>query len=153
MDRELLAGVLDRDPGPGQAARLDDWRLAFNKGGEGGAGWRIVANLMEAQGCVVYGVVYRLPADRLKRLDEFEGVPHHYRRTTVWVEPLRRRAAQAALAYLAQSGHLVTEGEPHPEYLGHLLRGGAAHGCPAAYLDWLRDLARGDARECFRPID
>lgn len=148
MDRELLARVLERDPGPGQPARVADWRLAFNKSGEEN-GWGVVANLMAAKQCLVYGVVYRLPGDLLNRLDRFEGVPDHYRRTTLWAEPLGRRAHQAVLAYVAQPEWVVADGRPDPGYLRHLLRGAAAHGCPADYLDWLRARARGGGKQCF----
>jgi gamma-glutamylcyclotransferase (GGCT)/AIG2-like uncharacterized protein YtfP len=150
MDRDLLARVIAGDPGPARPARVAGWRLAFNKGGEESSGWRVVANLMKAEGCFVYGAVYRLPGDRLKRLDEFEGVPGHYRRATLWIEPVGRRARQAALAYIAQPEWLVTEGEPDPRYLDHLQRGGAAVGCPGAYLDWVRALAHGGEEKCYR---
>ncbi|UCC73222.1 MAG: gamma-glutamylcyclotransferase [Gemmatimonadota bacterium] len=150
MDPEFLARVVGLTLERGWAARLDGWRLAFNKGGEGDEGDSVVANLVPDARCCAYGVVYRLPTDALAVLDAFERVPEHYRRDALWVEPCGRYARQAALAYLAQPSWITEEGTPDPEYLEVLLRGSARHGHPAAYVNWIRSLARGQAREPYR---
>ncbi|MEE8551402.1 MAG: gamma-glutamylcyclotransferase, partial [Gemmatimonadota bacterium] len=61
----------------------------------------------------------------------------HYRRTTLWVEPLGRQARQAALVYLGQPKWTVEEGRPEPGYLQLLVRGATYHGLPADYVEWL----------------
>lgn len=148
MDPEFLVEILGTPLVRGWPARAEGWRLAFNLADQA-AGFGIVANLVEADGCCVHGVVYRLPHDALPALDAFEGVPEHYRRSTIWVEPLGRHARQAALVYLGQPRHAVPEGRPRAGYLELLLRGAAAHGLPLAYVSWLRAAAAGQVGQCF----
>lgn len=149
MDHAFLSALLGLDLEPGWPALLGGWRLAFNKGGEGDSGNSVVANVTEEAGCWTYGVVYRLPWEALSALDDFEQAPEHYRRATVWVEPLGRRARQAALIYLAQPRWLVTAGSPDPVYLEILLRGAYQHALPERYTEWLRALAAGNLAGCF----
>ncbi len=94
-------------------------------------------------------MVYRLPKDLLKALDAFEGVPEHYRRTTLWVEPLGRLARQAALSYVAQPQWIVDAGRPDAAYLERLVRGATLHGLPPDYLLWLGALARGETADGY----
>ncbi len=153
MDPDFLADLLGAELQPGWPARLDDWRLAFNKGGEGEDGDEVTANLVENEGCCTLGVVYRLPRERLAGLDEFEAVPEHYRREMLWVEPLGRCARQAALVYFAQPAWIVAERLPAQSYFGHLIRGAAFHRLPPSYLEWLQALAGGRVGDCYRGID
>ncbi len=148
MDPEFLVEILGTPLARGWPARADGWRLAFNLADQA-AGFGIVANLVEADGCCVHGVVYRLPHDALSALDAFEGVPEHYRRSTIWVEPLGRQARQAALVYLGQPRYAVAEGEPRPGYLELLLRGAETQGLPADYVSWLRAAAAGGVGDCY----
>ncbi len=150
MDRGLLSAVLGREPARGHAARLDGWRLAFNKGGEGEDGGAVTANLVEEAGCCVYGVVYGVADEDMTRLDEFEGAPEHYRRVTFSVRTEGRRAPQAVLAYLGQPGWVVEERHPESSYLESLLRGAVDHGLPSDYVEWLGALACGEARVGYR---
>lgn len=149
MDADTLSGIVGTRLTPGWAARVDGWRVMFNKGGEGERGDQVTADLVQRHGCTTYGVVYRLPKRFLPALDEFEGAPVHYRRATLWVEPLGRRARQAVTAYLAQPGWRVAASEPAADYLRSLLGGATAHGLPPAYVAWLERLARGEVSDCF----
>ncbi len=149
MDRDLLGGVLGLQLADGYAARADGWQLAFNKGGEGESGDEVTASLVEQKDCCVYGVVYSVPKEALAALDDFEGVPEHYRRDTLWVQPEGRQAHQAVLTYLGQPRWEVPERDPEPGYLDALLRAAAAHRLPERYIDWLRSLAGGKASRCF----
>lgn len=146
MDPDHLAAVVGTTLEPGWPARADGWRLAFNHAEADGT---VVASLVEAEGCCTYGVVYRLPQAALPALDEFEQVRERYRRASLWVEPVGRRARQAALTYLGRSRWTVEEGRPQPDYLALLLRGAALHALPGAYVDWVRSLARGEAEPCY----
>ena len=152
MDPGFFAGLLGIELQPGWPGRLDGWLLSFNKGGEGEDGAQVTANLMEREGCCTLGVVYRLPHECLARLDEFEAVPEHYRREMLWVEPLGRRARQAALVYISQPAWIVEETAPAKSYLDRLLRGARMHRLPRSYLAWLQALAQGQARDCYRAI-
>lgn len=149
MDRATLGSALGREPGAAHVGWLDGWRLVFNKGGEGESAAEVVANLMEQPGCATYGVVYRVSREALRALDEFEGVPEHYRRATLWAQPRGRRARQAVLVYLARDRWIVPVASPPPQYLARLLTGAERHGLPDAYRDWLRALAGGRAPGCF----
>lgn len=149
MDKDVLSGVLGREPALGHPARADGWRLTFNKGGEGENGAGVTANLIEEAGSCVYGVVYGVPQRSMKRLDEFEGVPEHYRRATLWVCPEGRRARQAVVAYLGQPTWIVAAGRPAADYLESLLRGALAQGLPADYVEWLGALGRGETGDGY----
>ncbi|MGD2217936.1 MAG: gamma-glutamylcyclotransferase [Gemmatimonadales bacterium] len=151
MDPGFLAERIGLAVAKGWPARAAGWRLAFNKGGEGEGGGSVVANLVPDERCHTLGVVYRLPQEALTALDAFEGVPEHYRRETVWVEPLGRHATQAALAYFAQPRWVVDEGRPEKAYLNLLLRGARIHGLPLQYLNWLHSVASGEARGSQAP--
>lgn len=150
MDPATLSAVVGMQVDPGWPARLPGWRLAFNQGGEGQSGDDVVASMVETPGCWVYGAVFRLPRQVLPALDSFERVPERYRRATLWVEPLGRRARQAVLAYLGQPRWRVDEAAPPVDYLRRVLRGARRHGLPEAYVAWIRLLARGEAEDCFR---
>jgi cation transport regulator ChaC len=150
MDAAFLAGMLGIELPPAWPARLDGWRLAFNKGGDGESGDEVVANLVEDETCCAYGVVYRVPREALKTLDAFEQAPEHYRRETVWVAPLGRQARQAAMTYIAQSEFTVADAKPARGYLDLLVRGAKLHGLPEAYVDWLWALAEGSVSGGFR---
>lgn len=150
MDPAFLAEVVGVGLPPGWPARVFGWRLAFNKGGEGEVGGGVVANLVQEGRCCTYGVVYRLPRRALEVLDEFERAPEHYRREVLWVEPVGRRARQAAVAYIGRPEWIVEEGVPDPRYLGLLVRGAMVHGLPEAYVAWLRLLASGSAHDCYQ---
>ncbi|UCC82564.1 MAG: gamma-glutamylcyclotransferase [Gemmatimonadota bacterium] len=147
MDPEFMAELLRIPLGRGWPARVDGWRLAFNKAGEEEDGRLVVANLVQDDGCHTLGVVYRLPQEALTSLDAFEEVPLHYRRANLWVEPLGRRARQAAVAYVAQPRWVVEQGQPDKEYLNLLLRGARIHGLPFEYLNWVHAMAFGTVGE------
>jgi hypothetical protein len=147
MDVEFLSGVIGASVRPGSVACINGWRLAFNKGGEGEGDDEVVANLVEADCCRSYGVVYSLPKAAFAPLDAFEDVPQHYRRTTIWVEPVGRQARQATLVYLAQPSWVVDEGTPATAYLALMLRGALSHGLPGDYIEWIVSLAGGDTRQ------
>lgn len=148
MDPAVLARVVGRELAPGWPARLAGWHLAFNLVEDDGGEAR-VANLMERPSCITYGVVYRLPRAVLRELDAFLGAPALYRRSTLWVRPLGRRATQAVVVYLGQPHRVVSAGAPSADYLAALLRGAKRHSLPSGYGEWLTDVARGSATDCY----
>lgn len=150
MDGEHMRSVIGGDVGPGWPARLDDWTLSFDQLESDGS---LVATLHPCAGCATYGVVFRLPRESLPALDAFEEYPAHYRRETLWVEPLGRRARQAVTVYIGEEGRRSSPGAPRPEYLSHLLSGASQHGLPNGYVEWLRRRANGEAAVCYRAED
>ena len=111
-------------------ARIDGWRLRFDKPGRDGTG---KANLVEEPRAHAWGVVYELPAAEWAVLDRFEP---GYRRE-------RLRVAIAARSTAVQSYLFSTQIEPPPpaptqQYLAHLLEGACEHGLPASHMDYIR---------------
>jgi len=152
MAPEVLAEIVGFELPPGWVARVDGWRFAFNKGGEGASGDGVVANLVPDEGCRAYGVVYRLPREALASLDAFEQAPDHYRRESLWIEPVGRCARQAALAYIAQEDWIVAAGRPDAGYRNAVVRGAILNGLPVDYIDWLEALARGESGGSCRSV-
>jgi len=79
---------------------LPGYELRFNKspGPKRGAGY---ANVVPAAGRWVEGVLYRVVESDLERLDSYEGVPHHYRRSRVKVWNVDQRRWVDAVMYVA----------------------------------------------------
>ena len=106
------------------------------------------ATLTSATGCRSYGVVYRLPRELISALDEFEEAPLRYRRQSLWVQPLGRRARQAATAYVGQPDWITETAQPDPGYVDLMARGAEAHGIPPTYVEWLRAAAADPVIAC-----
>ena len=111
-------------------ARIDGWRLRFDKPGRDGTG---KANLVEEPEAHAWGVVYEIAAAEWLVLDRFEP---GYRRA-------RLRVARAERTLVVQS-YLFTRlphtprVPPTKEYLEHLLEGASEHRLPAAHIDYIR---------------
>ncbi|MGH9862019.1 MAG: gamma-glutamylcyclotransferase family protein [Candidatus Acidiferrales bacterium] len=122
------------EPAEEKIARLENYALNFDKVARGGSG---TANLVMAEGLVVYGVLYRLSEPQLKALDRFEGVPEHYRRSEVNVvdEQGNKIAAQVYLARKLRKGL-----KPDRSYLQRIIDGAEEHGLPADYLELLKKI-------------
>jgi cation transport regulator ChaC len=78
-----------------RVARLDNYELNFDKVARGGVG---TGNLVLARGKVVWGVLYRLTDQQMRKIDRFEGVPDHYRRSEVTVQDRSTWPARSAAA-------------------------------------------------------
>jgi cation transport regulator ChaC len=102
-------------------ARLDGWRLVFNKVARTPAG-AAAANIVEAPGEVVHGTLNEMPDAGLDVLDIWEGVAGgHYARRTVPVTRADTGETVDAVVYVALK---VGDGlKPTREYLAHLLAG------------------------------
>jgi len=120
------------EPAEEKIARLENYALNFDKVARGGSG---TANLVAAEGQVVYGVLYRLSEQQLKALDRFGGVPEHYRRSEMNVvdEQGNKIAAQVYLARKLRKGL-----KPDRSYLQRIIEGAEEHGLPADYIDKLK---------------
>src|ERR1039458_8438430 len=57
--------------------QLKNYELRFNKKVRGGSA---TANVQQAAGKTVHGVLYRIPESAFGNIDRYEGVPEHYRR-------------------------------------------------------------------------
>ena len=131
----LQARVYDRI-GPSEVvggAMLEDWALEFNKPNmknkdEG------LANIVEAAGRRVFGVVYDLTPKQLETLDGYFG---GYTRTGVEVnmsgETAEKRSAATWFARRIKSGL-----RPSKSALELTTRGAKENGAPDAFLDELK---------------
>lgn len=111
-------------------------RLECNKHGLDGSG---KANLIEAPGESVWGVVYRLSARQLDALDRFEG---GYTRVELDVHG----CGTSHRAWTYVSLRLTEDPRPFDWYKGLMLAGAREHGLPDEWLARLRALPERTAR-------
>lgn len=112
-------------------ARLDGYRLAFNKRGTDGTG---KANIVLHEGGTVWGVVYRCSPSALNAMDRYEGVPGgHYVRKTVRVR-VDGGDELDAITYVAGNAFIDNSLTPNSEYLQTILRGAREHDLPDEYI-------------------
>ncbi len=127
--------ILARIPGarPIEAAILECHALNFDKRSRDGSAKCNVAP--DAKQCVA-GVVYRLRAPALARLDRFEGAG--YRRGVVRVSGARSGRMYRAYCYAAKAHAVDAECIAFAWYRDIVVAGAEAHGLPIDYVDRLR---------------
>ncbi len=118
------------------------WILAFPRRNTEGIGTSSI--IQGDPEDIVIGVIYDVPADAVKRLDQVEGVNSGaYRKVENFrleemrgSTPVGETQPVIALTYLAveQPGHHPTSAE----YANHILRGILSHGMPRDYLHSVR---------------
>jgi len=118
----------------GQAAKIRDYALAFNKRSKDGSS---KANLMPETGATSWGVLFTVDGSSLEGLNNAEGAPNHYRSERVIVESLNGKCD--AMVYFAQPDKLLTTPDsPWDWYLALILAGAKA--CPDIPLEWLKNI-------------
>lgn len=121
------------------SAVLTDWRLCFNKRAEGREGIAF-ANIVEARGERVEGVLYRLVRQaEIRRMDPYEGYPRRYRR--IPMEVWSGHGHHRAWVYVANESWQEDGLVPERVYLNHLLAGR-----PWLSEDYFRQLLRVPCR-------
>ena len=123
----------------GQAAQVSDYNLVFNKRSIDGSS---KANLMPAPGPNVWGVLFLVNSNSLDGLDDAEGAPGHYRRTTVSVRTPQGK--REAMTYLAQPNKVLTVPDrPYDWYLALIIAGArACRGIPEEWITHLRQVGQ-----------
>ena len=112
-----------------RVGRLDGYRLAFTVAGGRRPGMSAPANIVEAPGESVFGVLYQLPLHKFARLDNSEGRQYRY----LWTDVEDTEGAPVA-AVTYQVAAAAAEGRPSRSYL-NLIREAARHrGLPADYI-------------------
>ena len=107
------------------AARLDDW--AWRIGGRG------YATVSPAEGHCVWGSIWNLSDEDLRRLDRYEGVAGGlYRR-----EPILVIADDQPIETLIYIENYDDVGSPRPEYLERIIAGARWFDLP---VDWIAEL-------------
>jgi len=104
-----------------------------------------VASFEAHKGGVVWGVIYELDEDDLKRLDEREGFDpvnpsavNRYCRVDVTVQRTAGERVEA-VTYVAVPEE--SPGMPSATYLKHIVDGAAAHSFPDDYIETLKAIA------------
>lgn len=138
-----MSGRVMRDRCPGArplgAACLSGYELVFSLPSSRWGGF--VADVRPAPGRCVWGVLWELGDEDLRRLDGFEGVAAgRYRREAVTVTWQGKPVS--ALCYRVSSP--VGEGKPSPRYRHTLLEGAREHGLPHSYVAMLEALPTDD---------
>ncbi len=122
-----------------RTGRLDGYRLAFTLAGGRRPGVSAPANVIEAPGQAVFGVLYQLPLHKFARLDNSEGRQYRYLWTMVEDSDGRR---VEAVTY--QVGHEAPSAPPSRSYLKLIREAARQRGLPADYIVWLDSI---EARE------
>ncbi len=120
-----------------KVAVLKNYRLVFNKKCRLGA----CANIVPMEGEEVWGVLYKIPEEKLSILDRYEGYPKHYSRKIVEVETVDGERVKA-WTYIANPKYVNNKIKPSGEYLKYVVAGAVEHNLPLWYilyiLSWLR---------------
>lgn len=120
-------------------ARLDGYRLSFDKPADDGSGYAMV---VPEEGHTVHGVLYALQNHELEKLDKHEGVhkKQYMRRTiTVTTQNGEQISAECYFAVSPSSGL-----HPRRVYLDLIIKGAKVHNLPPRYIEWLQSMTAMD---------
>lgn len=113
-------------------AVLKDYVLKFNKISVRRGG---CANIEPAKGEEVWGILFKLNEEQIKKLDVYEGAPTHYRRVNVKVQTEKGEELEA-VTYVACEEFKREGLRPSEDYLKHLLS--AKEMLPESYIKKLK---------------
>ncbi|TAL97189.1 MAG: gamma-glutamylcyclotransferase [Rhodanobacter sp.] len=113
-------------------ARLDSWRLCFTAVGGRKPGKSAPANIVEAPGSAVHGVLYLLPLRKFVRLDASEGMQYDYLRIEV-LDATGRSVPAITFKVAADA----PEGHPSLPYMRIVREAARERELPPAYIDFL----------------
>ncbi|GBC95531.1 hypothetical protein HRbin16_01321 [bacterium HR16] len=139
MNTKQLSCRIGRQKVTSRVGYAPDHELVFNKLSRDGTGY---ANIQPKRDGIVYGVLYQLTEEELKKLDESEGVPKHYRREKIEVVLIEggKVEADTYIAVRIQDGL-----RPRADYLKRIIEGAKEHGLPG---DYIQKLERVDYVPC-----
>ena len=112
-----------------RVGRLEGYRMVFTVAGGRRPGISAPANIVEAPGEEVYGVLYRLPLRKFVRLDNSEGNQYAY----LWTEAEDAAGERLNVITYRVPG-TAKEGRPSRAYLDLLCEGARASGLPSNYV-------------------
>lgn len=121
--------------------RLSNYALAFTRWSRS---WNSgTADILPEMGKEIYGVLYDLTLDDLKRMDKFADYPNSYVRQDVLVENVGATHASSlpALTYVAiRQGVFL----PSKAYLNKMIQGAEKNKISERYLQFLKSLRTHD---------
>lgn len=100
-------------------AILKGYKLLFNK--KATAGNFSFANIEVDENNIVEGILYKVSAEGMTKLDKHEGYPNNYYKTNV--EVIKGNESVSAIVYIANDDKIVEGLLPKKEYLSHILKG------------------------------
>lgn len=109
--------------------RVDGWRLVFTVSGGHRPGLSAPANIVQAPGESVFGVLYRLPLRKFARLDNSEGRQYRY----LWTE-VEDSQGRRIPAVTYQVAVAAAPGRPSPAYLNLIREAARQRGLPTDYI-------------------
>ncbi len=127
-------------PAETRTGRLDGYRLVFTVAGGMRPGVSAPANIIEAPGQTVHGVLYRLPLRQFVRLDASEGLQYDY----LWTEVEDAGSKRLAIVVTYKVAQAAPEGRPGRSYLNTIREAARQRGLPD---DYIAVLDRIEARE------
>jgi hypothetical protein len=134
----LCTGVIGGANDAPRIARLQGWRLAFNKRSSKG---RVVANIVRGSSRdEVVGVVYRWSRQARETMRDDWEIGYSEKEVEVVTEAGQRLPA---ITFVANPEHVVGESAPAEAYLDKIVRGAHQHGLPEEYIERVIRQARG----------
>jgi len=136
MDKEQMA---DRCPSSRVigAARLAHYTLAFTRWSRA---WNsATADILPDREKDVYGVLYDLTLDDLKRMDKIADYPHSYIRQDVFVEVGTEQIPALTYVAIRQGSFFASKA-----YRAKMVQGAATYKFPAQYMIFLKSLTTCD---------
>ncbi len=138
LDAERLEGRIGRTNVEWRLARLEGYRLSFDKPASDGSGYAMIARHEDD---TVYGVLYALHEYELERLDTCEGVSNHYVRRTVDAITAEGDLIPVECYFAVSPSNGLL---PRRKYLDLIIRGAKAHNLPVHHISHLEAVATFD---------
>lgn len=132
MSEQLFRERRHMTPVESRVGRLANHRLVFSQAGGMKPGVSAPANVVEAPGHHVYGVLYLLPLRKFARLDNSEGKQYDY----LWVDVVDE-AGNTIRAITYAVANSVATGKPGPRYLQTIRDAARDRRFPVDYVDFL----------------
>jgi len=129
MNERLFRERRHMTPVQTRIGRLDGYRLAFSVAGGMQPGVSAPANIVEAAGSSVHGVLYLLPLRKFARLDNSEGKQYAY----LWTEVEDERGQRVPVVTYTVP-HATSEGKPGRRYFELIREAARQRGLPVAYV-------------------
>lgn len=108
------------------AAALNDYEFSCNKKSKDSSS---KGNISPRKNATTWGVLFEIPLDDLKRLDEIEG---GYERIAINV--LRGNQSIESVTYISQR---ISTAPPYDWYMNYIIEGAREHGLPDDYIQSL----------------
>ena len=122
-----IGSVIDK-----RAAKLSGYKIVFNKLSTDKSG---KTNIIQDEVAIVWGVIYELTNDQIKRLDQIEK---GYKRISIVVDHNNEQAEVDT--YLATEDSVQENLFPTTEYLKFLIQGAKEHDFPQDYQAFLKNI-------------